>query len=137
MYQVYGRRVSTTGTLVGSEIDFINHDTSLAGQWYDEFQYENPQVVYAPWDGNWYLRAWFDDGTPLGSSRSEECRIDASVVHALADEIARAGTRFVSHIWRSAAAGNLGGWQIARCLVLLHVLTGSFGVPGGMTGGSE
>ena len=29
------------------------------------------------WDGSWYLRAWFDDGTPLGSSRSEECRIDA------------------------------------------------------------
>ena len=28
------------------------------------------------WDGNWYLRAWFDDGTPLGSARSAECRID-------------------------------------------------------------
>ncbi|MET0255237.1 MAG: glucoamylase family protein, partial [Luteibacter sp.] len=29
------------------------------------------------WDGDWYRRAWFDDGTPLGSSVSEECRIDA------------------------------------------------------------
>jgi cyclic beta-1,2-glucan synthetase len=29
------------------------------------------------WDGNWYLRAYFDDGTPLGSSRNSECRIDA------------------------------------------------------------
>ncbi|WP_376691162.1 GH36-type glycosyl hydrolase domain-containing protein [Wenzhouxiangella sp. EGI_FJ10409] len=28
------------------------------------------------WDGRWYLRAWFDDGTPLGSEESEECRID-------------------------------------------------------------
>ncbi len=29
------------------------------------------------WDGDWYLRAWFDDGTPLGSSAGRECRIDA------------------------------------------------------------
>ncbi len=29
------------------------------------------------WDGDWYRRAWFDDGTPLGSVASEECRIDS------------------------------------------------------------
>jgi len=29
------------------------------------------------WDGDWYLRAFYDDGTPLGSSGSEECRIDS------------------------------------------------------------
>ncbi|MHB1651280.1 MAG: GH36-type glycosyl hydrolase domain-containing protein [Desulfitobacteriaceae bacterium] len=29
------------------------------------------------WDGGWYRRAYFDDGTPLGSSRNEECQIDA------------------------------------------------------------
>ena len=29
------------------------------------------------WDGNWYRRAYFDDGTPLGSSQNEECRIDS------------------------------------------------------------
>ncbi|MBA3438885.1 MAG: hypothetical protein H0T92_03335, partial [Pyrinomonadaceae bacterium] len=29
------------------------------------------------WDGDWYTRAYFDDGTPLGSARSEECRIDS------------------------------------------------------------
>jgi cyclic beta-1,2-glucan synthetase len=29
------------------------------------------------WDGEWYLRAWFDDGTPLGSHTNEECRIDS------------------------------------------------------------
>ncbi len=29
------------------------------------------------WDGDWYLRAFFDDGTPLGSAASEECRIDS------------------------------------------------------------
>ena len=29
------------------------------------------------WDGDWYLRAYFDDGSPLGSSQNEECRIDS------------------------------------------------------------
>ena len=29
------------------------------------------------WDGEWYLRAWFDDGTPLGTKDGTECRIDA------------------------------------------------------------
>lgn len=29
------------------------------------------------WDGKWYLRAWFDDGEPLGSSSGEECKIDS------------------------------------------------------------
>ncbi|MGD8874102.1 MAG: glucoamylase family protein, partial [Gammaproteobacteria bacterium] len=29
------------------------------------------------WDGGWYRRAWFDDGTPLGSADNEECRIDS------------------------------------------------------------
>jgi cyclic beta-1,2-glucan synthetase len=29
------------------------------------------------WDGEWYRRAYFDDGTPLGSKQSEQCRIDS------------------------------------------------------------
>jgi cellobiose phosphorylase len=29
------------------------------------------------WDGRWYLRAFFDDGSPLGSSSNQECRIDS------------------------------------------------------------
>jgi cyclic beta-1,2-glucan synthetase len=29
------------------------------------------------WDGAWYLRGWFDDGTPLGSAAGNECRIDS------------------------------------------------------------
>ena len=33
----------------------------------------------AAWDGDWYLRGWYDDGEPLGSHRSDECRIDALV----------------------------------------------------------
>ncbi|MBU1237219.1 MAG: cyclic beta 1-2 glucan synthetase [Gammaproteobacteria bacterium] len=29
------------------------------------------------WDGEWYRRAYFDDGTPLGSTSNAECRIDS------------------------------------------------------------
>ena len=29
------------------------------------------------WDGAWYRRGWFDDGAPLGSASSDECRIDS------------------------------------------------------------
>jgi cyclic beta-1,2-glucan synthetase len=31
----------------------------------------------AGWDGDWYRRAYYDDGTPLGSAQSDECQIDS------------------------------------------------------------
>jgi cyclic beta-1,2-glucan synthetase len=34
-------------------------------------------VLEQSWDGEWYRRAYFDDGTPLGSSQNEEGRIDS------------------------------------------------------------
>jgi cyclic beta-1,2-glucan synthetase len=42
------------------------------------------------WDGHWYRRAYFDDGTPLGSAVNDACRIDSiaqswSVLSAAAD----------------------------------------------------
>jgi len=63
---------------------------------------------------------------------AEECRVPRETVELLADEIAAAEGRFASHLWRNAASGNLGGWQVARALMLLHVLTGSVGKPGGV-----
>ena len=34
-------------------------------------------VEESGWDGEWYLRAFTDDGTPLGGAQGEVCRIDA------------------------------------------------------------
>ena len=34
-------------------------------------------VLEQAWDGDWYRRAYFDDGTPLGSTQNDECRIDS------------------------------------------------------------
>ena len=35
------------------------------------------KAVEGAWDGDWYRRAYFDDGTPLGSKENAECQIDA------------------------------------------------------------
>jgi cyclic beta-1,2-glucan synthetase len=35
------------------------------------------QALDDAWDGEWYRRAYFDDGTPLGSKENTECRIDS------------------------------------------------------------
>lgn len=34
-------------------------------------------VENSGWDGDWYLRAYYDDGTPFGTSHDSECQIDA------------------------------------------------------------
>jgi anaerobic selenocysteine-containing dehydrogenase len=62
---------------------------------------------------------------------AEETGVPADRIEAVAREIAAAGSRFASHTWRSAGSGNLGGWQAARTLWFLHVLTGSVGTVGG------
>lgn len=60
-----------------------------------------------------------------------ESGVKAEVIVQIAREIAAGGSRFASHLWRGSASGNLGGWQTARALTLLHVLTGSVGTEGG------
>jgi cyclic beta-1,2-glucan synthetase len=34
-------------------------------------------IEHSAWDGEWYLRAFYDDGSPLGSSENRECQIDS------------------------------------------------------------
>src|SRR6266851_2741576 len=63
---------------------------------------------------------------------AEETGVDATQIIDAARAIGRAGSRFSTHNWRSAAAGNLWGWQITRCLYLLVVLTGSVATKGGV-----
>ncbi|HEY1181415.1 MAG TPA: glucoamylase family protein, partial [Rhodocyclaceae bacterium] len=43
----------------------------------DEGHKLNNMLENAGWDGEWYRRAYFDDGTPLGTASNGECRIDA------------------------------------------------------------
>ena len=48
-----------------------------ARAWSDHADRLQTAVEREAWDGAWYRRAYFDDGTPLGSSGSSECRIDS------------------------------------------------------------
>ena len=72
----------------------------------------------------------YDEYTP--EFVAEECKVPVDTVPRLADEIAAAGSCFTSHLWRNTAAGHEGGWQVARSLMLLHVLSGSVGTEGGV-----
>src|SRR5581483_11289089 len=60
-----------------------------------------------------------------------ESGIAAETVREVAEIVASAGTRLATHVWRSAAAGNLGGWQVARALFMLNALLGAVAVEGG------
>ena len=61
----------------------------------------------------------------------QESGTDAQVIVDVARQVGRAGSRLSTINWRSASSGNLGGWQISRCLQFLNVLTGSIGTKGG------
>ncbi|WP_419947094.1 molybdopterin-dependent oxidoreductase [Candidatus Poriferisodalis sp.] len=74
----------------------------------------------------------YADYTP--ERAAELCGLDPDELREIAALIGGAQGRFASHNWRAAGAGNLGGWQTARCLFFLNVLTGSVGTPGGTTG---
>ena len=52
-------------------------DTAFAARCAAEAEAVSRQVEKTSWDGAWYRRAYFDDGTPLGSSANSECRIDS------------------------------------------------------------
>jgi anaerobic selenocysteine-containing dehydrogenase len=62
---------------------------------------------------------------------ARESGVDPRTIAEIADVVARAGTRLATHTWRSAAAGNLGGWQVSRTLFLLNALLGAIGTEGG------
>ena len=62
---------------------------------------------------------------------AQESGISVQTIEAIATLVASAGTRLATHTWRSASAGNLGGWQVARALFFLNALTGAVATPGG------
>jgi cyclic beta-1,2-glucan synthetase len=52
-------------------------DAPRAGRYRVRMDTLHAALNAAGWDGEWYRRAYYDDGTPLGSAASDECRIDA------------------------------------------------------------
>jgi anaerobic selenocysteine-containing dehydrogenase len=62
---------------------------------------------------------------------AEEAQVPRERIEEAARYVAQAGNRLAAHVWRAASMGNRGGWQVARCLFFLNVLTGSVGTEGG------
>jgi anaerobic selenocysteine-containing dehydrogenase len=62
---------------------------------------------------------------------SRESGVDEAVLAEVAEVVAGAGSAFACHSWRSAAAGNLGGWQVSRTLFMIAALLGAVARPGG------
>ncbi|HYU20128.1 MAG TPA: molybdopterin-dependent oxidoreductase [Chloroflexota bacterium] len=118
---------------IGNEI--IQHDAfdrDFVRRWTNWDQYlreERPELELSFDSFVACLKGLYADYTPEYAER--ESGVAGDVIRELAVEIARAGSAFSTHVWRGAASGNLGGWQVARCLELLNVLTGSIGTPGG------
>ncbi len=66
-------------------------DSERAARWRDHAAQLKIAIEAEAWDGAWYRRAYFDDGTALGSAANAECRIDSiaqswSVLSGVADD---------------------------------------------------
>nr|WP_297358382.1 glucoamylase family protein [Thauera sp.] len=74
-----------------AELAEARGDHDFAGLCRGEGAALRERIEHHAWDGDWYRRAWFDDGTVLGSAQGVECRIDSisqswSVLAGVADE---------------------------------------------------
>ena len=54
-----------------------HNDPSFAERCLSESARLRAAIEQHGWDGDWYRRAWFDDGSPLGTAENLECRIDS------------------------------------------------------------
>ena len=59
------------------EIAELHNDLVFKMQCEAEAKKLRESIEQNAWDGNWYRRAYFDDGTPLGSASNPECQIDS------------------------------------------------------------
>ncbi len=80
-------------------------DLALASTWLGHAARLRAALEQHAWDGEWYRRGFYDDGTPLGSAGNDECRIDAiaqswSVISGAANpaRAARAMESLESHL---------------------------------------
>jgi cyclic beta-1,2-glucan synthetase len=59
-----------------TEVARIYGDTSFVERCQKEAAQLRRNIEQSGWDGEWYRRAYFDDGSPLGSASNSECQID-------------------------------------------------------------
>jgi anaerobic selenocysteine-containing dehydrogenase len=75
------------------------------------------------------LKDLYKDYTFEMAARESGCEV--RLLEEIAHVVATAGTRLSTHNWRSAAASNMGGWQVARTIFFLNALLGAVATEGG------
>ena len=60
-----------------TKLALLHGDTTFSTMCKEQALQLRENIKLHAWDGEWYLRAFFDDGTPLGSKNNAECKIDA------------------------------------------------------------
>ena len=60
-----------------AEVAISRSDTAMAERCASHADLLRAAIEREAWDGAWYRRAYFDDGSPLGSSSNPECQIDS------------------------------------------------------------
>jgi len=60
-----------------AELARLRGDAAFVERCHSEAAQLRRNIEQSGWDGEWYRRAYFDDGTPLGSAGSAECQIDS------------------------------------------------------------
>jgi cyclic beta-1,2-glucan synthetase len=55
----------------------LKDEPALANQYRDKAEKIEETINQVAWDDDWFLRAYYDDGTPLGSHLNDECQIDS------------------------------------------------------------
>ena len=108
------------------------YDRDYVRRWWNWQQYleqEHPQIPQVFEEFERVLAHLYTDFT--FEFAEQESGVEAKALREIAELVATAGTQLATHNWRSAASGNLGGWQVARCLFLLNALLGAVATPGG------
>ncbi len=79
-----------------------------------------------------FIAAFREHLAPFTFERAAlESRVDIERLRKAARWIGERPGGLASHVWRGPATGNLGGWQIARALQILNIVSGSVGTEGG------
>jgi len=108
------------------------YDRAFVEKWvnWDEYLREERPDLPVTFDAfHGALEDLYAEYTPEFAER--ESGVAAAAIVEVARAIGAAGGALATHIWRNTAAGNLGGWQVARALELLVVLMGAVSTPGG------
>ena len=114
----------------------IQHDSynrDFVRRWWNWQEYlrtERPEVSPTFENFEAALKRLYKDYT--FAFAAQESGVEAATIEEIAHLVSRAGTRLSTHTWRSATAGNLGGWQVSRALFMLNALLGSVATEGGV-----